>query len=300
MTALTTNSAGAWSPDIQAFTPADVIPDALVFKGSTVVTTELEGDAPVARIPWVDDASASFVAEGDPIEESDPTLAEVVVPTAKVSQLIRVSREQWTQDSTAGLLSTSAARAVTRAANTAFISQAAPVSPQITPPTGIGLVPGIITGDTITDNLDPLANLIAQIEANGGQPAIIFADPLAWGGLRTLKLADSSNAALLGAGTEDQAKRLLGVEVVTSPAVPVGKLLVVDPLAVASAVGNIQVATSEHAYFAADSIGLRVTWRLGWAVQHANRIGVVSVALPSSSSSAGASSSASGESSSAA
>lgn len=300
-TETTLTSATAWSPDIISFKPEEVIPDALIFKGSTVVTTELEGDAPVARVPWVDDDEADFVAEGAQIDEADPTLAEVVVPTAKVSQLIRISREQWNQDSTAGLLSTSAARAVTRAANAAFIAQAAPTPPAITPPTGISLTPGIVTGTTITSDLDPIADLIAEIEANGGQPGIIFADPLAWGALRKLKTATGSNQSLIGAGVEDAEKRLFGLTVVTTPAVPVGKLIMVDPLAVAGAAGKIQVATSEHAYFASDSIALRVTWRIGWGVQHANRLGVLDVAgIADESSSASSSASSSSSSSSSA
>lgn len=278
MAQLTTNSATAWSPDVQAFKAADVIPDALILRGATVVTQSLEGDGPAARVPWVDDASATFTAEGADIDAADPTLSEVVVATAKVTQLLKVSREQWSQNQAAGLLSTSVARAVTRRANEAFIAQVAPVSPAITPPAGVANVSGIIEPSTaITANLDPLADAIAQIEANGGQPDLIVADPLAWGALRNLKTADSANSTLLGAGTEDQAKRLLGIDVATSPAVPVGKIVVLDSTATAAAVGQIQVAHSEHLYFDSDSIALRCTWRLGWGVQHPNRLAVVTV-----------------------
>lgn len=274
---LTTNSAQSWSPDIQAFTPEDVVPDALILKASTVVTQSLEGDAPVARIPWVDDDEADFVAEGAEIDEAEPTLAEVTVPTAKVSQLIRISREQWAQTGAAGLLSTSAQRAIVKRGNEAFIAQAAPTAPAYTPPEGIITQAGIEVEDPISADLDPLALAVALIENNGGNPNVIAINPLAWGDLRTLKTATGSNSALLGAGTDDQDKRLLGVPVVTTPAVPAGKLLVIDRGAIASAVGPVRVARSEHIYFESDSIALRVTWRLGWGVQHPDRIAVVNV-----------------------
>src|SRR5699024_2574096 len=72
-------------------------------------------------------------------------------------------------------------------------------------------------------------------------------------------------------------KRLLGVEVVTSAAVPEGQLIVVDQNAIASAVGPFEVFQSEHQYFEYDSIAIRATWRIGWAVQHADLIAVVNV-----------------------
>lgn len=87
MAETTVNSAKAWSPDIQAFPAGDTVPEALIFRGATVVTESLQGDDPVARVPWVDDAAAEFVAEGADITPADPALSEVVIATAKVSTL---------------------------------------------------------------------------------------------------------------------------------------------------------------------------------------------------------------------
>lgn len=270
----TTNTPEAFSPDQVVIPAAEAVPEALILRASTVVTRTLDGDAPVARIPWVDDADAQFVAEGDFMEAATPETSEVIVGTAKISQLLRVSREQWHTNPAGQLLSTSTTRAITRKANEAFLAQATggPVSL-----TGIVNTEGIITGDPITANLDPLADAVAQIENNNGTPGIIIANPLAWGALRNLKTAGEANTSLLGAGTNDTDKRLLGVEVVTSAAVPEGQLIVVDPNAIASAVGPFEVFQSEHQYFEYDSIAIRATWRIGWAVQHADRIAVVNV-----------------------
>lgn len=270
----TTNTPDSFSPDQVVIPAAEAVPEALILRASTVVTRTLDGDAPVARIPWVNDADAQFVAEGNFMEAATPETSEVIVGTAKISQLLRVSREQWHTNPAGQLLSASTTRAITNKANDAFLAQATggPV-----PLTGIINTPGIITGDPITTNLDPLADAVAQIENNHGQPGIIIANPLAWGALRNLKTGSEANTNLLGAGTNDTDKRLLGVEVVTSAAVPEGQMIVVDPTAIASAVGPFEVFQSEHQYFEYDSIAIRATWRIGWAVQHADRIAVIDV-----------------------
>ena len=273
----TTTSAKAWAPDIQAFLPSEVIPDALIFQGATVVTQELDGDGPLARIPWVDDASASFVAEGASIDESEPDLAEVLVATGKIAQLIPVSNEQFFQDSTAQRLSDSVRRAIMVKANQAFLSQVAPPTGTVTPPEGIITQAEVAATNSITKDLDPLAEVIGQLENNGAIPNLIVANPLAWSALRTLKASTDSNTSLLGAGTEDQGKRLLGVPVITSPAVPDGKLVIIDSTAIAAAVGPVNIARSEHVYFSSDRIALRATWRIGWKVARKDRLATITV-----------------------
>jgi len=90
---------------------------------TSVVAGSVEGDQPAVRAQYVDDAAATFVAEGAAIPEADPDLAEVVVHTGKVSQLIRLSREQFGQPNASTLLGESVRRAVTKVANAAYISQ---------------------------------------------------------------------------------------------------------------------------------------------------------------------------------
>ena len=68
-TETTVTSAKAWSPDITAYAASDVIPDALVLQCSTVLG-HIEGDEPLLRVAYVDDAAADFVAEGNAIPEA--------------------------------------------------------------------------------------------------------------------------------------------------------------------------------------------------------------------------------------
>lgn len=273
-TETTLNSARAWSPDLASFAPSEVVPDALILRTSTVVG-EVEGDAPFVRVAWVNDASADFTAEGAPIPEADPGLDETLVATGKVSQLVRISREQWSQERTSELLSDSVRRAVVKRANAAYIAQLAPTAPAVTPPPGLLNVPGITDGGVLGYNLDVIVDAIAGIEAAGGMASHIILDPATWALIGKIKSATGSEIPLIGApGSSAQApaRALLGVPIITDAAMAPGTLLVVDKTAIASAVGQVRVASSEHAYFTSDSIGLLCTWRIGWNVMHPDRI----------------------------
>jgi HK97 family phage major capsid protein len=271
-TATTVNSDKAWAPDVTAFAPVDVVPEALILQCSTV-SGEVVGDEPSLRVAYVDDDEAQFTAEGDIIPEGEPTLAEVLVHTAKVTQLVRLSSEQWSQQSTAVQLSESVSRAITRRSNVAFVAEAVPVGPAVAPVAGLVNVSGIINGGPVSTDLDALVDLIARLEDNLSVPTHILLDPLGWGELRKFKLATSYNQSLLGAGTSDAARMLLSLPVIVDPAVPDYSGIVLDRNAIVSATGAIKVATSEHQYFSSDSVLLRATWRFGHVVVRPDRIG---------------------------
>ena len=271
-TETTLNSATAWSPDVQAFAPAEVIPDALILRTSTVAG-RVEGDEPALRVAWINDASAAFSAEGTDIPEADPGLDETLVYTGKISQLVRISREQWTQERTPEMLSDSVRRAVIKRANAAYLSQPAPVDPAVSPPAGLLNVAGIVAGGTLGANLDVIVDAIADIEGASGMASQIITDPVTWAAISKLKSSTSSEVPLIGApGTDAVVRSLMGVPVIVDAAIAAGTLLVVDSTAIASAVGDVRVNSSEHAYFTSDSIGLMCTWRIGWNVVDPDRI----------------------------
>lgn len=275
----TLNSAKAWSPDVTAFAPADVIGDALIMKASTIAGHIL-GDEPVLRVAYIDDDAAEFVAEAEEIDEADPTLAEVTVSTGKVAQLIRVSYEQYSQTNAATMLSDSVRRAVIKRADQAFLNQAAPVSPAVSPAAGLLNIAGVTAGDPVAGDLDALIDLVAEISSAGGNPTNILLSPTAWASLRKFKTGTGSAQNLLGAGTVDAATSLLGIPVSVTNAMPAGSGLVLDKAAVVSAVGDVRVASSTDVYFSSDSIGLRATFRFGQSVVHPERIGSFTVTAP--------------------
>lgn len=277
--ATTKTSADAWSPDITAVAPTDAVPDALILHTSTVAG-EIEGDAPLVRVQYVDDADASFTAEGELITEDDPGLSERVVPTGKVAQLIKLSREQWAQPNASDLLSASVTRAVTKAGNAAYINQVAPTSPAVTPPAGLLNIPGIVNGGAVDADLDGLVDLLALLATNDATPSHIVVSPTAWASLRKFKTGVDYNTSLLGTGATDAQRFLLDLPVIVTPAAPADTGLVIDNTAVVSAVGPVMVATSEHAFFGADSIAVRCTWRFGANAVKPNRIGKFTVTAP--------------------
>ncbi|UPG68793.1 phage major capsid protein [Gordonia hongkongensis] len=275
----THDSASAWSPDITAVAPTDAVPDALILNTSTVAG-DIEGDAPLVRVQYVDDADASFTAEGEYITEEDPGLSERVVPTGKVTQLIKLSREQWAQPNANELLSASVARAVTKAGNKAYLDQPVPTSPAVTPPAGLLHIPGIINGGAVDEDLDGLVDLLALLATNDSTPSHIVLSPTAWASLRKFKTGADYNTSLLGTGATDAQRFLLDLPVIVTPAAPVDTGLVIDQTAVVSAVGPVMVATSEHAFFGADSIAVRCTWRFGANAVKPDRLGKFTVTAP--------------------
>jgi HK97 family phage major capsid protein len=276
-TAATTNSAAAWRPDQFSFQPEDVLPAAAILVASSVVG-RIEGDQPSVRVANIDDDSADFVAEGAPIDESEPALNEAVVYTRKIAQLIRLTNEQYRQNLTPDRLSNSVQRALTRKANSAFLSQPARVSPDVAPATGIINWPGVVSATGVTTNLDKLIDLEATIRANLGQPGLWLMAPDTWAALRKMKVGTDFNSTLLGAGTDDATPMLLSLPVIVNAGMLPKAGVLIDPTAIVSAVSQVLVATSDQTYFTSDSVGIRATWRTGHSVVRPDRIGVFSLA----------------------
>ncbi|PWJ24739.1 HK97 family phage major capsid protein [Branchiibius hedensis] len=279
-TETTLTSTDAWSPDVTGYAAGDIIPDALVLQCSTVLG-KIEGDEPLLRVAYIDDAAADFVAEGAVIPEADPSLSEVTVATGKVAQLVRLSREQYVNGQAAGKLSDSVRRAVTTRANQAFLSQAAPTAPAVTPPAGITNVTGITSGGAVAGSLDKLVDIVAGIETAGGTPSQVLLSPTAWASLCKFKTGTSSAQSLIGAGVEPAQRQLLGVPVVVTSALTGSNGLVIDRAAVVSAVGDVMIATSEEVFFASDSVAVRCTFRFGATVVKPARVAKFTVTAPS-------------------
>lgn len=275
MTITTPKSADAWSPDVVAFSPAEVIPEALILTTSTV-SGKVEGDEPVLRVGFVKDDVASTYLEAEPIAESNPELDEVLVSTVKIAQLVALSREQWVQDGTANAIATSTSRAVINKANQMYLNGAAESADGPSLPGLIELAETKL--DTpVGGSLDGLIDIISTLETIGATPTNIVLGTGAWASLRKLRTGEGSNQSILGAGVTDAQHLLLDLPVTVSRAMEPNSGLIIDRAAVASAVGDVQVANSEHVRFESDSVVLRTTWRIGWNLVHPNRIGAFTV-----------------------
>lgn len=223
------------------------------------------------------DATVGFVPEGTDIPEANPELAEVVILTGKVAELIKVSREQLAQPSAMDVISHGMRRSLIAKTDWALLQQPAPVAPAQYPPAG--LLSHATDAGEIEDNLDALVDVIAGIEGlPGGVATHIIAHPSAYAAVRKLKKATASNESLVGAGVEAGQKTLLSVPVLTTSAMPVDKIAVLDKNQVLSAYGNVLVARSDDYYFGSDNVALRATFRFGAGFIEPNAVQVLTVA----------------------
>ncbi|GLP74927.1 hypothetical protein TUM20983_20370 [Mycobacterium antarcticum] len=281
-TVSTPTSAAAWRPDEYTFAATDVIPDAVLLN-CTTNAGNVEGDAVSVRVACVDDALATITAEGSTIDEAQPELSEALVHTSKVTQLVRLSREQYQQPSTPEQLAQSVSRAVTRRANLAFLTEPTPTAPAVAPVAGLLNTVGIVDGGTVTDSLDVLIDLVATLQTNLATPSSLVLGPRGWAALRKLKSAATYNTSLLGSGTEDAQALVLSLPVIVTNAITDHSGLVIDKTAIVSAVGPVVISTSMDRYFDSDSVGVSCRFRSGFAVPRPDRIGVFSVGVPQGS-----------------
>jgi HK97 family phage major capsid protein len=160
----------------------------------------------------------------------------------------------------------------------AYVQQVAPTPPALGPSAGLDNIAGIVDGGGVTDNLDGLIDLVAELQTNLANPSHILLSPTAWAEFRKLKVGGAdTNSSLIGAGTNDAQQLLLSLPLFVNLAVPVGIGFVLDQSSIVAAYGEVAVATSEHQYFSADSVAVRCTWRIGHNVVRPNRIGTFSI-----------------------
>lgn len=266
----------SWSPDlISTFDADDLIPEALIVRTASLAGF-VEGDAPSVRVPYVSaDAAASTSAEGAALTAVDPTLAEIVVSTDKVGQLIKVSREQIKQPGAAERLARSMARAVITKADDIYLNNAAN-------PTGLLLTGSLATAGDLGGATGPdvfaAYDAVGAIEDDGGTATHVLINPLDWATLA--KLPDESGSARsLLADVHDASRRsLAGVPVIVSNHVTAGAALMLDSSEVVAAYGQLDLARSDDFYFDSDSVALRLTFRLGWKVARVARLQKLTIA----------------------
>ena len=280
MATITTPGAGqAWRPDVHTFAPEEVLKDSL-YHSATTFSGTVEGDAPSVRVAFVrDEDSADFVPEGTEILDDSPTLDEVVVHTRKLARLVKVSREQYQQTLTAGRLAASVSRDIVKKSDRALLTQVAPTAPAVAPAVGLYGTTGTVNAGEVETNLDLLVDTLAVLQANESRPSLLVVDPIGFARLAKLKESTTSNRSLLTPDATSGASTVIaGIRTVVSSALATGTGLIVDPSAIASAYGQLTIATSEHAYFNSDTIAIRATWRVGHNVIYPNRLAKFTVA----------------------
>ncbi|MFC0265966.1 phage major capsid protein [Alloscardovia macacae] len=261
-----------------AIAPVEAIPSALIMTHSTVMAN-IEGDQPTARIAYVSvDPTAEITAEGAQINESQPTISELVVGTQKVAELTVITNEAYRHDYVPELIGNSLSKAITAKADTLFLgAPASEDSEKANHVTGLVNYKGIVDGGTLDGSLDAIIDTMSIIAANGGTPSNIVMGFDAWAVLLKLKGADKR--AIISPDVANSAEPMLfGVPVTLSNRCPAKTILILDSSEIISAVGEVQAATSSERYFENDSIGLRATFRFGYGILHPNRVAKIAVA----------------------
>jgi HK97 family phage major capsid protein len=230
------------------------------------------------KVPYVSqDVAAGFVAEGAVITEAGPALDELLVSTAKIAVLTRMSHEAYSSKTADQIVSVSLRRSLISKADAAYVA-----NPAGGPgPVGLVNTPGVVAGGTLAagDSLDVVAEAVTAVEVNGGTPTHLICDPASWGVIQTLKQATGSNLPLIGAPAETTERKLFGLPVMVSAAVPAGNLLVVDQAEVMAAVSPLAVAVSQDVYFDSDSVAIRATFRVGWGLPRPDRTAKITVTV---------------------
>jgi len=225
------------------------------------------------RLPVVlADPAANWVAEAQPITESDMETAEIVVAPAKVAGLTVVSNE-LAEDSSPqaqAVVGDGLVRSIAyRIDEVAFGPTLAPTVPA---PSGLRGLPGFSTVEAPGQwaDLDPFLEALSVAEGQGAAITSFIANPADALALARLRQGAGSNVTLLGSDPTQPTQRVIsGVPLLTSRHVEVGTVWAIPKAFVYAVVRrDATVDVSEHAVFARDAVAVRGVMRVGLAYPH--------------------------------
>lgn len=235
------------------------------------MATRVNLGAQTLRVPRVTaDPTASWVAEGQEIAQSDADFDEITVSPPKVAGLTVISRE-LADDSTpaaAQVVGAGLARDIARRVDEAFFGDVAAPGPP-----GLGSLTGTSTIDAPAawNTVDPFEAALFAVEGEGGNVTAWAANPADALALSLLKEATGSNRNLLQPDPTQPSRRVLaGRPLYTSPYVPEGTVYGTDASRVLLVVrDDAEVTTDRSIFFTSDRVAVRATMRVGFAFVHA-------------------------------
>jgi len=250
-------------------TPEDVgallIEPLLSASVAATVCTTVQTTAATFRIPKVtDDGGADWVAEADPIPETAPTFAEVVVRPEKVAKLVPVSLEaaEDTTPEAAQVIGQRIAEALAEAVDEAFCgSLSAPA------PAGLGSIsPTTINAGSSWSNLDVFAAGASAAEQTGATLSSWLISPDDALALAQLKSATGSLLPLLAAQPGQAARRVVeGLPLIVSRFVPRGVIYGIPQARTFLVVrSDAEVVTDSSFYFNRAQLAVRGIARVGF------------------------------------
>ena len=262
-----TNDVGGLLPDEHAPLVVQPTLNASVF--ARIATRAVTG-AHTYRIPLVtEDPTAQWVAEGDEIDPSDPTLRELEVTPPKVAGLTIISRELADDSSpeasevVGGGLARDIARRIDQAA---FAGLPAPA------PVGLATLAGVTphVDAAAFDDLDFAAHAISLAESVGARITAFVTNPATALDLATIKVATGSNQPVLGSdATSPTARQILGVPLHVSEFVAADTLWAIDGSRAWLVVRDDATVESDRSvFFTSDRVAVKATMRAGFGFVH--------------------------------
>lgn len=235
------------------------------------------------RIPVVTaDPTARWVAEGDEITPSDPTLDEIEITAAKVAGLTIISRELADDSSpeAAEVVGEGLARDIARKVDQAFFGNLPSPAPAglNSLPTTAGNVQTVDAGADWT-NLDPFAEALSKAEQVGAVITAWVTTPAVALKLATLKEGTGSNKPLLGNDPGAPTRRqILGLPVFVSPDVVTDTVWgIPEDRAVICIREDAEVESDRSVFFTSDRVAVKATMRVGFGFAHRAALVKISV-----------------------
>jgi len=271
MTVLTTTSdVKGISPD--AITELITLPveaASVAIQASTLIPT----DATRTHIPLVTaDPSAAWVAEGDEIGATDPTIDDIVAVPAKIAGLTIITNELAadTSPAAANIVGEGLSRDIAKKIDLAFFGSNGVSTIQ---PAGLEDLIGFgdVDGGSAWANLDPFAEAISNADELGLELDTFVANPADALTLAKLKAATGSNLPLLGADPANPTKRTLqGVRLLVSAGVTAGTIWGIPKIrSIIVRRNDVDLQTDKSAYFTSDRTAIRATMRVTFAFPQA-------------------------------
>ena len=219
------------------------------------------------------DPAAEWLTEGAEFTLSDADIVEETVVPKKVGALSKLSRELVTDNPVSSTLVIGGiARDIARKIDAAaFSTLAAPAPAGLTALLGAIPTANGVDAGAEWSNLDAFEEAISAAEEETANIRAFVANPADALVLAQLKVATGSNQPLLGSDATQPGRRVIrGIPLLVSPYVTVGTVWGVpdEDRVMAVVRQDTEVVTDNSVYFTSDSVALRGTARVAYAVGH--------------------------------
>lgn len=223
----------------------------------------IQTTATILYLPKVDDGTAAWVPELQPIPDAGVQASELPVKPLKVGATQVVSNESRDDAGAAEIIGSALVDALASTIDAAAVNGAGPNGP-----TGLPGVVGVNDIDADPATLDGYIDAITAIHTAGGIPTVAFVSPADWGAIQKLPSVSGSNVFALvpGGPSEAAVPQLFGLTVSVVPSLAAGTAWVVDgERTVCVERTPALVDTNEGPMFVNDGLMVRATMRLEFA-----------------------------------